>query len=266
MTGSDRRAAELSELSRSIEGRVAVVTGAASGMGRATARLFAGEGARVAACDLDGDRVEAVAADIRSAGGDATPFAFDLADAQAIATAAAEIRSALGPVDILVNNAGMVGLGPIGGDGFEDVWHHTFDVNLHAHMHLIRAFLDDLTRDGEGRIVNISSTEGLGGSADNTPYGASKHGVIGLTKSLAVELGRTGVTVNAVCPGPIHTGMTELIPEGDKATFAHRRTALRRYGDPEEVAHMTLALCLPSASYVTGVALPVDGGMRARNN
>ena len=98
------------------------------------------------------------------------------------------------------------------------------------------------------------------------PYTAAKHGIIGLTKGLAIELGKQGITVNAVCPGPIHTGITAAIPDEHKATFAHRRTALRRYGEPEEVAHVTLSLCLPAASYVTGVAIPVDGGMRARNN
>ena len=125
---------------------------------------------------------------------------------------------------------------------------------------------EDLVRNRDGRIVNISSTEGLGGSAGAASYTASKHGVIGLTKSLAVELGKQGVTVNAICPGPIHTGMTKVIPDDDKATFARRKTALRRYGDPEEVAQMTLSLVLPAASYITGVAIPVDGGMRARNN
>ena len=114
--------------------------------------------------------------------------------------------------------------------------------------------------------MNISSTEGLGGSAGISPYTASKHGVVGLTKALAVELGPSGVTVNAVCPGPIHTGMTEIIPMDSKEIFARRKTALRRYGNPEEVAHITLSLVLPSSSYITGVAIPVDGGMRARNN
>jgi 3-oxoacyl-[acyl-carrier protein] reductase len=257
---------QLSDLSRSIAGRVAIVTGAASGMGRATARLFAEQGASVAACDLDEDSVRAVVEEITDAGATARPYAFDVADAASIDGAVAQIRTDLGPVDILVNNAGMVGLGPIGGEGFLDVWQYTLDVNLTAHVHLIRACLDDLARNGDGRIVNIASTEGLGGSADNSPYTASKHGVIGLTKSLAVELGPAGVTVNAVCPGPINTGMTEMIPDEAKQKFTRRRTALRRYGEPEEVAHLTLALCLPAASYVTGVALPVDGGMTARNN
>lgn len=257
---------ELSELSRSIEGRVAIVTGAASGMGRATARLFAEQGALVAASDLDLDAVGEVVDEITAAGGTARAYACDVSDPGAIDAMVGQARTDLGPIDIVVNNAGMVGLGAVDADGFLDVWQYTFDVNLNAHVHVIRACVDDLRRNGDGRIVNIASTEGLGGSADNSPYGASKHGVIGLTKALAVELGPAGVTVNAVCPGPIHTGMTEPIPDEAKEKFARRRTALKRYGEPEEVAQMTLALCLPAASYVTGVALPVDGGMRARNN
>ncbi len=258
--------ARLSKLDRSIAGRVAIVTGAGSGMGRATARLFADEGALVALCDIDAAAVEAVAAEIVEADGDALARRVDLADPAAITGFVDEVRSELGPVDIVVNNAGVsIGV-PIDTPDFEDAWSATFDVNLHAQMRLIRACVDDLCRNGDGRIVNISSTEGLGGSANISPYTASKHGVIGLTKALAVELGKRGVTVNAICPGPINTGMTELIPDDDKATFARRKTAIRRYGDPEEVAQMTLSLVLPAASYITGVAIPVDGGMRARNN
>ena len=137
---------------------------------------------------------------------------------------------------------------------------------LTASQELRRTPVVDVFDRSRNAVVNISSTEGLGGSAGAASYTASKHGVIGLTKSLAVELGKQGVTVNAICPGPIHTGMTEVIPDDHKATFARRRTALRRYGDPEEVAQMTLSLVLPAASYITGVAIPVDGGMRARNN
>jgi 3-oxoacyl-[acyl-carrier protein] reductase len=121
-------------------------------------------------------------------------------------------------------------------------------------------------RDGEGRIVNIASTEGLGASRFNSPYVAAKHGVIGLTKALAVELGARGVTANAVCPGPIRTGMTEAIPDEAKEKFARRNVPLRRYGDPEEVAHAVLSLALPAASFVNGAVLPVDGGLLAKND
>jgi 3-oxoacyl-[acyl-carrier protein] reductase len=130
---------------------------------------------------------------------------------------------------------------------------------------LIRAALPHLQKSGEGRIVNIASTEGLGASAGGSPYTAAKHGVVGLTRSLAVELGKTGVTVNCICPGPIHTGMTAVIPDEAKTKFARRRVPLRRYGDPEEVAHGTLNFCLPASSYMNGVIMQVDGGMISQN-
>mgnify|MGYP001218139813 FL=1 len=256
----------LSKLSRSIQGKVAIVTGAASGMGRATAHLFSDEGAKVAVCDVNAEGVERVVNEIQESGGSAKGYVVDLQDGNAPSGLVEQVRSDLGPIDILVNNAGVSIGGPIDSPDFEDLWNATFAVNLDAQMRLIRACLDDLRRDQQGRIVNISSTEGLGGSAGISPYTASKHGVVGLTKALAVELGPSGVTVNAVCPGPIHTGMTEIIPMDSKEIFARRKTALRRYGNPEEVAHITLSLVLPSSSYITGAAIPVDGGMRARNN
>ncbi len=256
----------LSELSRSIDGRVAIVTGAASGMGRATAHLLSDEGASVAVCDINPNGVEQVVEEIQEAGQSAAGYVVDLEDSSAISEFASKVKSDLGPIDILINNAGVSVGGAIAEEDFEDLWRATFAVNLDAQMRLIRACLADLKRNQDGRIVNIASTEGLGGSAKISPYTASKHGVVGLTKALAVELGPLGVTVNAVCPGPIHTGMTEKIPLDAKETFARRRTALKRFGNPEEVAHITLSLVLPSASYITGAAIPVDGGLSARNN
>lgn len=136
---------------------------------------------------------------------------------------------------------------------------------LTSHQRMVRAALPHLIKSGEGRVVNIASTEGLGATAMNSAYVAAKHGVIGLTKAMAVELSRQGITVNAVCPGPIHTGITEGIQDDHKTIFAKRRVPLRRYGIPEEVANITLNCVLPSSSFMNGVAIRVDGGQLARN-
>jgi 3-oxoacyl-[acyl-carrier protein] reductase len=257
--------ARLSQLSRSIRDRVAIVTGAASGMGRATACLFADEGAKVAVLDLAAGGVDDVVAEISAAGGVAKGWALDVRDGDRVRAVVDEVAGALGPVDILVNNAGVSLGAPIDVDGYEEVWDATLAVNLRAYTTFVRACLPHLRRDGEGRIVNVASTEGLGATARISPYTASKHGVVGLTRGLAVELGPTGVTVNCVCPGPIHTAMTAGIPDEAKERFARRRVPKRRYGDPEEVAHMTLSLVLPAASYVTGAVVAVDGGLTVQN-
>lgn len=253
--------------SRSIAGRVAIVTGAASGMGRATAHLFADEGAKVAVIDLGEDRVQRVVDEITGAGGTARGWVLDVSDRDAVHRVVEEVRTALGPIDILVNNAGIAlgGAFEASEDAYLTAWRRTFDVDLDAHVLLIRACLADLKRNREGRVVNIASTEGLGATAGNSPYVAAKHGVIGLTKGLAVELGREGVTFNCICPGPIKTGMTAGVPDEAKEKFARRRVPLRRYGEAEEVAHMTLSLVLPAASYTNGVVIPVDGGMTVQN-
>ncbi len=255
----------LSKLSRSIAGRTAIVTGAASGMGRSTAHLFADEGAKVAVVDRTAEGVLAVTAEINDAGGTAKGYVLDVSDPQAIIVTVGAIQRELGPIDILVNNAGVSLPAPIDSDDWQVAWDATIAVNLTAHALFVRACLADLRRNGDGRIVNIASTEGLGATAGMTPYTASKHAVIGLTRSLSVELGPLGITVNAVCPGPINTGMTAVIPDEAKAIFAKRRVALRRYADPEEVAHGTLSLVLPAASFITGHALVVDGGLTIRN-
>jgi 3-oxoacyl-[acyl-carrier protein] reductase len=250
---------------RSIEGRVALVTGAASGMGRATAMLFAAQGAHVAAVDVNRDGLDETRSTIAKAGGTGSAYVCDLADGAAIATTVAAARDALGPIDILVNNAGVSIPTDIAGDEYERAWDTTIAINLTAYTRTIRACLADLARNADGRIVNIASTEGLGATAFISPYTASKHGVIGLTRGLAVELAPKGVTVNAVCPGPIRTGMTAGIPEDAKQKFARRRVPMRRYGEPVEVAHMILSLVLPAASFITGAVIPVDGGLTVQN-
>lgn len=262
--------ARLSSLSRSIAGKRAIVTGAGSGMGRATAHLFADEGAHVAVVDLDAVRVATVVDEIRSVhGADAAEgYVVDVADADALGRLVAEVVGRFGGLDIVVNNAGVSLVSSVFQDdeGFEQAWARTLDVNLTAQVRLVRAALPHLQRaDGGGRVVNIASTEAIVATAGLAAYSASKAAVTGLTRSLAVELGRHGITVNAICPGPILTGMTAGIPDEAKELYAKRRVPLRRYGDPEEVAHMTLALCLPAASYVNGATIPVDGGMTVRH-
>jgi len=244
-----------------------IVTGAASGMGRATAHLFADEGARVAVTDQTADGVDRVVEEIRAAGGEAAGWALDVTSPVRIREVVGEVAATLGALDVLVNNAGIVVAASLTQpeDEYEASWRRALDVMLTAHVRLVRASLSQLARRREGRIINIASTEGLGATAGTGPYTVAKHGVIGLTRSLAVELGVQGVTVNCVCPGPILTGMTEAIPEASRERFARRRVPLRRYGSPEEVAHATLSLALPASSYLNGVVLPVDGGMTIQN-
>ncbi len=220
----------------------------------------------MAVLDRTADGVATVVDEITDAGGTAAGWVVDVTEADEVRSAVAEIVERLGPPDIVVNNAGVSLPAPIDGPDFDEQWAATLAVNLTAHTTMIRACLPHLRRHGEGRIVNIASTEGIGGSAYISPYTASKHGVIGLSRSLAVELGPIGVTVNVVCPGPIHTGMTAGIDEAAKTTFAHRNVPLRRYGQPEEVAHATLSLALPAMSYCTGAVLVVDGGFTTKNN
>ncbi|MFC4947616.1 SDR family NAD(P)-dependent oxidoreductase [Pseudonocardia sp. GCM10023141] len=253
----------LTSLSRSVAGSVVIVTGAASGMGRATAHLFADEGARVALLDVNDP--EAVVGEIVAAGGEAAGWVLDVADPAAVEQVVAGVVQRFGGIDILVNNAGLVAPAGIGDDGWQAAWDRTLAVNVTGQALMVRAALPHLRRAAAPRIVNIASTEGLGATAGAGAYTASKHAVVGLTRSLAVELGREAITVNCICPGPIRTAMTAGIGEDDKAKFARRRVPLRRYAEPEEVAQMTLSLSLPAASYCTGVVLQVDGGLRVQN-
>ncbi len=262
--------ARLTALSRSVAGARVIVTGAASGMGRATARLFADEGARVAVVDLNAEAVAAVEDEIREAHGRdaAIGVVCDVGDHQSLKDLVASVLGAFGGIDVLVNNAGisLINSAFQEEDDYESNWARTLDVNLTSHSRLIRLCLPFLRQaPNGGRIVNIASTESIVTTAGLSAYAATKAGVVGLTKSFAVELGRHGVTVNCICPGPINTGMTAGIDDAAKEIYAKRRVPLRRYGDPEEVAHMTLNLCLPASSFVNGVSIPVDGGMTIRH-
>jgi 3-oxoacyl-[acyl-carrier protein] reductase len=260
----------LTQRSRSIAGSVAIVTGAASGMGRATAHLFADEGARVAVVDIGAERVLAVVDEIRAVHGSdvVEGHVVDVSDKAALHRLVDDVVARWGSLDIVVNNAGvsLVSSAFSEEEAFEDAWSRTLAINLTAHARLVRAALAHLMASAHGgRVVNIASTEAIVATAGIAAYSASKAGVTGLTRSLAVELGRHGITVNCICPGPILTGMTAGISDEAKETYAKRRVPLRRYGDPEEVAHMTLNLCLPASSFVNGAVIPVDGGMTIRH-
>jgi len=258
--------ARLTKLSRSIAGKVALVTGAASGMGRATAQLFSDEGAKVAVTDVVADGAERVAEEIRGAGGDAQAWSLDVAARDDIEQVVAAVVERFGGLDILVNNAGISRPCGVDSDDYEQSWDATLAINLTAHIRLIRASLPHLEASGAGRVINIASTEGVGAQPYLSAYAAAKHGVVGLTRAMAVELGQRGVTFNCVCPGPIRTGMTAPIPDEAKQKFARRRVPLKRYGDPEEVAHATLGFALPAASFQNGAVLLVDGGLSIQNS
>jgi 3-oxoacyl-[acyl-carrier protein] reductase len=217
-------------------------------MGRATVELLEAQGVRVAVFDVHGE----------------DPV--DVSDEGSVDQGVDRVRRQLGPVDILVNSAGVPAGSPVGAEGFVAVWERTLAVNLNGAMLTVRACLDDLVASGHGRIVNVASTEALVASKNISPYSVSKHGLVGFTRSLAGELGPLGVTANCVCPGATLTGMTEVIPAEQRDTYARRHIPVGRYGRPEEVAHMIVALTALEASFVNGAVIAVDGGMTARGS
>ena len=239
-----------------------LITGGTSGIGRALVEHF----------DQASDyqvfftaRDERKAEELKQSLQDSEYVLMNFSRFDSVVQGAKELEGRLTHLDILINNAGISRFAPIDNDDYEIAWHESIAVLLTAHTLTIRAALPHLRKANNPRIVNIASTEGLGATRYGSPYTAAKTGVIGLTRSLAVELGPEKITVNCVCPGPINTGMTSTISEEDKAVFARRRTALRRYAEPEEVAHGTLGLVLPASQYITGATLPVDGGLTIRN-
>lgn len=255
----------LSKLSRSVAGSRVLITGAASGIGRATARLFADEGARMALLDINAEALAALKVELDTAGAESHVIEADLSDRVQVEKRVGDAVKALGGLDILVNNAGLAIPVPLDGDDYGRSWDISLAVMAEAQAWAVRAALPALRDSGHPRIINLASTEALGATRFNSAYVAAKHASLGLTRALAVELGKEGITVNAVCPGPVRTGITAEIPEDDKQVFAQRRTALRRYADPEEIAHAILHLALPASSFITGAALVADGGLTIRN-
>jgi NAD(P)-dependent dehydrogenase (short-subunit alcohol dehydrogenase family) len=243
--------------------KVAIVTGGASGIGLGIAQRLGRDGAKVAIFDLNGDEAAAAAAGISADGGTAVGIQVDVADRAAIDRGLAEVHAAFGPVTILVNNAGKEGFSPFL-KITPEVWDSIIAVNLTGTFHCCQAVLPDMIEAGWGRIVNISSSSTHSGQPLMSHYVASKSGVIGLTKSLALEFGPKGITVNTIPPGFIDTPMTRrneakgLLGEG--VEHHAKQTPVRRAGLPEDIAAACAYLVSDEASYVTGQIIGVNGG------
>jgi 3-oxoacyl-[acyl-carrier protein] reductase len=239
--------------------QIAVVTGAGRGIGRAIALKFAAEGAGVVCVSRTQENSEKVANEIGALGGKAWAFAVDVSDSAAVNAAAEKILADCGKVDILVNNAGVTRDGLLMRMSDAD-WDTVLNTNLKGAFFFTKAFFRAFAKQRAGRIINISSVIGLIGNAGQSNYAASKAGLIGFTQSVARELAGRGVTVNAIAPGFIETDMTSELNEELKSNIL-KQIPLGRFGSAEDIADAALFLASPSAHYITGQVLTVDGGM-----
>jgi len=242
-----------------LEGKIAVVTGAGRGIGRAIALRFAAEGADVVCVSRTAENAARAAEEVRAAGRRAWAHALDVADGAAVETVTTAILAEAGRVDILVNNAGVTR------DGLlmrmtEADWDTVIDTNLKGAFQVIRAFSRVLLKQRAGRIINVASVIGLIGNAGQCNYAASKAGLIGLTKSVAREFASRGITCNAIAPGFITTDMTAVLSDELKTELL-KRIPLNTLGEAEDIAQAALYLAGPGGRYVTGQVLVVDGGM-----
>ena len=240
-------------------GRVCLVTGGGAGIGRATARRFADDGAAVAICDIDGAAVANAAAAIRAEGGRAQGYVMDVRDRSAVQATVRQVRAEFGSLDVLVNNAGITRdatLARMAPEQFDQV----IDVNLKGVFNCTQAVLESMLAQGSGVILNASSVVGLYGNFGQTNYAASKFGVIGFTQTWARELGPKGIRVNAVCPGFVATDILRSMPE--KVLDKFRESCwLRRLGKPEEIAGAYAFLASDDAQFINGAVLEVSGGV-----
>lgn len=248
-----------------MQGKVALVTGGSLGIGRATALAFAAAGCKVVVANRTQATGEAVVAEIRETGGDATWVQCDVSQADQVAAMVAKTVETYGRLDYAFNNGGSGGAGGWVVDIAEEDWDRTVDGYLKSVFLCMKAEIPAMLKGGGGAIVNNSSVDGLRAFPWDPVYSAAKHGVLGLTKSVAVQYAPQGVRVNAVCPGWILTPATQgLVDEGPETVqrlLQHQ--PIDRMGDPEEVAAAVVWLCSEAASLVVGVAMPVDGGYTA---
>ena len=249
-----------------LDGKVAVITGAGSGIGRVAASLFAAEGAKVVVADVAGDQAEAAVADIEAAGGTATAVTVDVSDEEQVGTMIDRAVASYGGVHVLFNNAGIF---PDDDGGILDTppstWQKVMDVNLKGVWLGCRAAVPAMLDSGGGSIVNVASFVALVGAATaQMAYTASKGGVLAMTRELAVEYARRGIRANSICPGPIETPLlAELLSDPERRQRRLVHIPIGRFGRPEEIAKAALFLASDDASFVTGSALVVDGGITA---
>lgn len=249
---------------KALKNKVAIITGAASGIGEATAKLFASEGAKVVVSDISEEKGRNVVEDIKRAGGEAIFVKTDTSKPEDHERLVKETVKAFGKLNIAVNNAGIGGASAPTGEYPIDSWQRVIDINLSGVFYGMRYQLPEMVKAGSGSVINIASILGQVGFENSAAYVASKHGVVGLTKASALEYARKNVRVNSIGPGFIYTGLVNEQTMGKEAlTFLEQKHAFGRLGEAGEVADMILFLASDKASFITGSYYPVDGGYLA---